>query len=331
MARVLRILYPNAIYHLVMKCGPDRKLFLDSDYYNEFLRGLRDEASRRGWRVFSYCLLPQQAHVLLQTPEPNLSIGMQYWLTGFTNWYTGYSGVEGDVFWGRYKTYLLENTSYLWEQTRWIHLSPCQTRVPNNKALVKNPEAWKHSSLAGYLRRSEQQDWIAYDDVFKAWQRSNKGKEPLAAYRAAINAGLGSSEDLLDNAHRGFIFGGPEYVKRINKLVNAGSKSPLRRVSKARYGLTIEKIFSAVAKHYGVNSRVYRFAGSHAPGREIAAYLARRLTAMSIAEQSRYLGMENPTSASVIATRGKALVEKYPEHQKAVRLILRTLGAADLE
>lgn len=329
MARVLRILYPNAIYHITMKCSPDRQLFVDSVYYQEFLRGMRAEAMRRGWKVFAYCLLPQQAHLLLQTPEPNLSTGMQYWLTGYTNWYAGYSGITGHVFQGRYKTYLLENSSYLWEQSRWIHLSPSRPQGAGKKSIAKNPEAWKYSSLAGYLRRSDQADWIAYDEVFKPWQRTNKGKEPFAAYRTAIKAGIGKSEDLLASAKRGFIMGGPDYVKKIGKLVNSGSKSPLRRTSKARYGLTIDQVFSAVAKYYGVNPRAYRTSGSHATGRVIAAYLARRLTSLTIAQQSRYLGMKNPTSATGLACKGHALIMNSAEHRKALQAIERSLGISD--
>jgi len=37
--------------------------------------------------VFAYVWMPNHIHLFLRTPKPNLSKGMQYLLSGYTNWY----------------------------------------------------------------------------------------------------------------------------------------------------------------------------------------------------------------------------------------------------
>lgn len=97
---------------------------------------------------------------------------MQHWLSSYANWYAKRNRRTGHLFQGRYKTFLVEDESYYWNLSRYIHLNPCVGKKP----LVDKPEAYLYSSLQGYYRQSQQLDWIAYDDT-RAWSGQHGGKD----------------------------------------------------------------------------------------------------------------------------------------------------------
>src|SRR5450759_3527274 len=79
-------------------------------------------------------------HLLAETPQPNLSRGMQ-WLNGvYTQRFNRRHECVGHVFQGRFKAILVERDSYLLELARYIVLNPVRAKV------VKNPDRYPWSS-----------------------------------------------------------------------------------------------------------------------------------------------------------------------------------------
>lgn len=172
MARQLRVEFPGAIYHLVTRGDGRRQVFHDQGHYERMTRGLKEEVTRSGWKVFAFCWMPNHIHVLLQTPEPNLSRGMQHWLSGYANWYSKRNRRVGHLFQGRYKAFLVEDAGYFWSLSRYIHLNPCSSTRP----LAAIPDQWKHSSYPGYARKHARVDWIQYDELHTYWAAANGDK-----------------------------------------------------------------------------------------------------------------------------------------------------------
>ena len=98
MPRKPRVQFAGAIYHIVTRGDGRRELFHDDDHYARLTRGLGDEVKRSGWRVLAFCWMPNHVHLLLTTPEPNLSSGMQHWLSGYANWYAKRNRRSGHLF-----------------------------------------------------------------------------------------------------------------------------------------------------------------------------------------------------------------------------------------
>jgi REP element-mobilizing transposase RayT len=73
MAKPLRIEYPDAYYHVSNKAEYGISLFPGIKYYEGFLAELADACARFNVEVHSYCLLRNEYHLLLKTPEGNLS------------------------------------------------------------------------------------------------------------------------------------------------------------------------------------------------------------------------------------------------------------------
>ena len=83
MPRRLRLQYPGAIYHLMAR-GNGRQDIVCDDVDREHLKEQLGKAAMRcSWRVYAFVIMSNHLHVVLKTPEPNLSRGMQSFLSGY--------------------------------------------------------------------------------------------------------------------------------------------------------------------------------------------------------------------------------------------------------
>jgi REP element-mobilizing transposase RayT len=111
---------------------------------------------RYGWEMFSFVIMPNHFHVFLRTPQPNLSRGMQYLASGYANWYAKRHRRPGHLLQGRFNSQLVEDETYFWSVSRYIHLNP----VRGKSSLVSHPREWRWSSYPGYGSRRARFDWI---------------------------------------------------------------------------------------------------------------------------------------------------------------------------
>ena len=130
MTRPLRIQYPGAIYHVMARGNGRQLLFHEQDDYQRMLDGLVKTVDRTGWEVFAFVWMPNHLHIFFRTPKPNLSKGMQYLLSGYANWYAKRHRRTGHLFQGRFKGELIENESYFWNVSRYLHLNPVRGKRP---------------------------------------------------------------------------------------------------------------------------------------------------------------------------------------------------------
>ena len=82
MARNLRVEFPGAIYHVTMRGNARGKIFLEPRNYERFLWRLSESADTYNVRIYLFCLMVNHAHIVLETPEGNLSRFMQSFETG---------------------------------------------------------------------------------------------------------------------------------------------------------------------------------------------------------------------------------------------------------
>ncbi len=87
MARPLQIQVNGAIYHVMARGNGRQLLFHTDEDYQGMLDGLEMTVARTGWEVFAFVWMPNHIHLFFRTPQPNLSRGMQYLLSGYANWY----------------------------------------------------------------------------------------------------------------------------------------------------------------------------------------------------------------------------------------------------
>ena len=322
MARQLRVQFPGAIYHVVTRGDGRRQIFHDTGHYDRFTRGLKDEVTRSGWKVLSYCWMPNHIHLLVQTPEPNLARGMQHWLSGYANWYSKRNQRVGHLFQGRYKAFLVEDAGYFWSLSRYIHLNPCSGARP----LVEDLAQWTHSSYPGFARKSSRVDWVQYDELHTYWLAQNGGKDPASAYRQYVKAGRNDPENPLTSALRGWVLGSETFLKKAIALAQSDDDQKRQRTSRRLKAVTVEQIIAETALYYEVCPTEYVGFRSLAAGREIAALLCRRWTGETIASLSQTFGLAHPDSASNLIRRAKQRLGESKGYRQAIDDIEYNLG-----
>ncbi|MEO0795942.1 MAG: transposase [Verrucomicrobiota bacterium] len=135
MPRAPRIEFPGARYHVINRGNYRQDLFTKHKTGAAFEKTLFEACERFGWRLHAYVLMANHYHLALETPEPNLSLGMQ-WLQGtFANRFNHFVKTPGHVFQGRYKALLIEPGPSLLRVVNYIHLNPVRASVCEVKAL----------------------------------------------------------------------------------------------------------------------------------------------------------------------------------------------------
>jgi hypothetical protein len=76
MPRPLRIEYAGARYHVMSRGDRREAIFYDDADRQEFLRTLGEACQKTGWQVHAYCLMSNHFHFVIETPQPNLSLGI---------------------------------------------------------------------------------------------------------------------------------------------------------------------------------------------------------------------------------------------------------------
>lgn len=300
MARKRRVQFPGAIYHIVTRGDGRRTLFHDPGHYERFTEGLEAEVQRSSWQVMSYCWMPNHIHLLVQTPEPNLSAGMQHWLSGYANWYAKRNRRTGHLFQGRYKAFQVEDDSYFWTLSRYIHLNPCVGKNP----LVDRPQDWPYSSYPGYAKSGNRQLWVDNDRLLTGWRSEYGGSDPVRAYRKFVTGGLdGPNSNPLSDALDDWVIGSKKFLRKIVRLADEKGKSP--RLTRRSHAFSAKEIIEFVAVEHGVEPSSYFGFRSQSPGRDLAALLCRELTRTTLSSLSDAFGLNHPDSSANLVRRAK--------------------------
>ena len=133
MARPLRIEYPGALYHVTSRGDRQEAIFDDDQDRTAFLNVLSEVVSRFRWHCHAFCLMGNHYHLMIETPEANLTKGMRHLNGVFTQWSNRRHKRSGHLFQGRYKAILVDRDSYFLELARYIVLNPVRA------AMIKHP------------------------------------------------------------------------------------------------------------------------------------------------------------------------------------------------
>src|SRR5512139_418885 len=161
MARLLRIEFPGALYH-VLGWGNEKKgVFLDDEDRHACLKRIQHYKEEIGFNLYAYVLMPSHIHLLIETNQIPLSkIMLQINLT-YTQYFNRKYDRLGHVFQGRYKALLCDRDEYLLALVRYIHLNPVRAH------LVEGLRQFRWSSHHEYLNgRAEMTDAEAILKMF---------------------------------------------------------------------------------------------------------------------------------------------------------------------
>lgn len=141
MSRPLRLQLPGGIYHVTARGNARQAIFEDDDDCAGFLIVLASTVARYRLLCHAYCLMGNHYHLLLQTPESNLSVAMRQLNGVYTQRFNRRHERCGHVLQGRFGAQLVDGDAYLREVCRYIVLNPVRA------GLVAHPGEWRWSSF----------------------------------------------------------------------------------------------------------------------------------------------------------------------------------------
>jgi putative transposase len=152
-----RLLVPGGLYHVTSHSNVGRIVFQDDVERAQFLEVLQTGVARCGWSCRSYCLLSTHYHLLIATPNPNLSAGMQFLNGRYAQWANWRRRERSHVFEGRFQSGLVETESHTLESHRYIALNPVRA------GLVSDPAEWPWSSFSAIAGRERPLGFLDVD------------------------------------------------------------------------------------------------------------------------------------------------------------------------
>jgi len=181
MARPLRLEFAGALYHITSRGDRREDIYENDADRADFLSVLGEVCAQYNWVCHAYCLMSNHYHLLIETPDGNLSRGMRQLNGVYTQRFNRRHGRTGHVFQGRYKAILVDKNDYLLELARYIVLNPVRAQM------VRSAKDWGWSSYRTTAGQAKGPEWLHTEWLLAAFGR-RKGKA-MDAYRRFVAEG----------------------------------------------------------------------------------------------------------------------------------------------
>jgi REP element-mobilizing transposase RayT len=262
MSRPIRLEFPDALYHITSR-GDRREDIYDDDADREaFLKIFSKVIEQNNWYCYSYCLMSNHYHLLVQTPDANLSKGMHQLNGIYTQYYNRRHGLTGHLFQGRYKSILVDQDAYLLELSRYIVLNPVKA------GMVKSVEKWVWSSYRAMVGMTSSPEWLSSE--FLLSQFSKQRKTAIKRYRQFVSEGLKNSSIWHQLSNQVYL-GDKAFVDRVQKyLPNDNGDIQIPKIQRrpvarslAEYESESDSRNSAIKVAYASGAYSYQDIGSY--------------------------------------------------------------------
>ena len=210
MARPLRVEFDGAIYHVTSRGNARADIFQDEGDRQAFLKCLGKVVHRFNWLCHAYCLMNNHYHLVVETPEANLSKGMRQVNGVYTQVYNRRHRTVGHLLQGRYKAILIQKESHLLEVCRYVVLNPLRAKA------VERLEQWKWSSYGVTAGLREDPSWLALDWVLS--QFGTRRGPAMRHYRRFVKDGL-DKPSIWEGVQAQVLLGKEDFIRKLKGYV----------------------------------------------------------------------------------------------------------------
>ena len=278
MARPIRIEFEGALYHVTSRGDRREAIYEDDVDRARFLELMGEVAGGFNWVVHAYCLMSNHYHLLIETPDGNLSKGMRQLNGVFTQYSNRRHRRTGHLFQGRYKAILVDADSYLLELARYVVLNPVRA------GMVADAGDWPWSSYGAMVGALASPDWLATDGLLSAF--ANTRNAARRRYMQFVAAGVGA-EPIWKHLNRQVYLGSDAFMQRMQDKAGDADDINVPRAHRRPPPPSLE----AIAATY--------------PDRDAAMLAAHRTGEYSYAEIARHFGVHFTTVGRVVRGAGK--------------------------
>jgi len=209
MTRPLRIEYQGALYHVTSRGDRKEAIYEDDEDREKFLTILSQVIDTHNWVCHAYCLMNNHYHLVIETPDGNLSKGMRQLNGVYTQASNRRHDRVGHLFQGRYKSILVDADTYLLELTRYVVLNPVRAEM------VKQPGHWRWSSYSAMTGETQSPSWLATHGLLAQFSRQRK--VAVRRYKQFVAEGVGKAS-IWQGLNRQIFLGNNTFVERAQAM-----------------------------------------------------------------------------------------------------------------
>ncbi len=284
MPRPKRIHYEGAVYHVTSRGNERRKIVMDDSDRWLFLRILGEMIGENGIVCHAWVLMDNHYHLLLETPQANLSVAMKHLNAQYTQRFNKKHHRTGHLFQGRYKAIVIEKNSYLQELCRYVVLNPVRAKM------AKQPGGWKWSSYRATAGLERPEPWLEVDWILGQFGKERKRAQK--AYREFVEEGMGRKETPWERLHSRVYLGGKEFLDHVHEMGQKHKHLDIPKYQKHVVKQNPEALLKKVGEIYGMKPGEILKAGKRrSEAREAAVYLLKKEAGLSLREIGERMGV----------------------------------------
>ncbi len=254
MARHVRIRVCGGWYHVFSRGHNRERIFSRRGDYVHFLELVEALRERFRVRAYAYCLMPNHYHLLVSTPEGNISQAIQ-WLNGsYGIWYNRKHNRTGHLYGERFKAILVEDSAWGLEVSVYIHMNPIATeafelgkrkKAAEGRGLARPPTREERERRLQGLREYEWSSYGAYAGyrgpakwLDRAALLKRAGKDGETSYRSLVEDRIrqGEEEGIQAKVRWGLVLGAERFAKKVRGRIQVDREHADREALKRRCG-----------------------------------------------------------------------------------------------
>ena len=280
-----------------------QEIFSEEGDHGRFAELLEEMSERFRVGVMAYVCMGNHYHVMVRTPEANLSRAIQWLNISYSVWFNKRHRESGHVFQGRFKSIVVEGEAWGLELSQYVHLNPVRvkalgqgkpqrgadragvSRTPTADEVRKRLEklrGYRWSSYRAYAGYCGTPGWLDMEELMA------RAGGP-ARYREAVEDRIrqGVVESPWDQIKLGIALGAVEFAEKVRACVKSGREMPGQR--DLREQVDFEDVVGVVDRLTGEGWPVYRERHGD-KRRDLVLWVARRCTGLTLAEIGRKAG-----------------------------------------
>jgi REP element-mobilizing transposase RayT len=190
--------------------GPSGEpIYKDAEDYGKYLSILTQAKQEFGFKLFSYALLPDRIHLLIEPQKEHpISQIMQKITPNYTKYFNNKYGRKGHLFPKRFRSIYAERNAYLPKLTRFIHL------LPERAGIAAGFREYPYSSYAAYTQAA-QSSIPMKEEVNEVLASLGTAVTEDPYERYMLSADESEMEFLEKKLSRGSFLGSEEFVTRV--------------------------------------------------------------------------------------------------------------------
>lgn len=290
----------------MMSRGINRGAIFQEDRDREhFIELLEKAAERFRIRIHGYVLMDNHFHLLVETPEGNLSASLQWLKQAYSIWHNLKHDRVGPLFQGRFKSVPVEDGGWAYELSLYLHLNPLRLarfklgRVERQAGAVvpeKDPTRKEATRLLRELRVYPWSSYRAYAGYVRApawlytaavWERAG-GRDARRAYRKEVQGRLigGGEGDRLERLRDALVVGSEAFSEKFRGLVRQSGRETAGR-GEAKGVVSLARVIRVVDQELGEGVATGPRGGL---GRDMTLRVARDLCGLTLRSLGERMG-----------------------------------------